>query len=237
MAELVMPTTPGVLLLEGNEALLRKQGHTRVGDLLMHSLSGLCQQGTLRLWRRRLNSVEDVKIAADWAKYTKYSAVVIVAHSTDSEVEAAPGYSLTWEEVGEKVAPLDPNVIMNVSCSGGSMKPTRALFERIPSLRSVVGSPVPMKSTEALIAMIEVVTRALGGQVPAEFSSLLTLLNLFATKSVVWTRTREEFERNTPLDMATQDLAAGLLKALVEGALDDSPPPRRTRRRRQLVAT
>jgi hypothetical protein len=95
-----------------------------------------------------------------------------------------------------------------------------------------------MKSTEALMAMLEVVARACGAKVPVEWSSLATTLNLFLTRSIVWTRTREQFVRNTSLEMATEDLLAGALKVLFEYAFDTPHPPqrRRTRRKRQLAS-
>ena len=107
------------------------------------------------------------------------------------------------------------NPLLAVSCYGGSAGPTKALFDAIPTLDAVMGSPNPLTSIQTLLASFELLARVYGGDVPADMSMLMTILNAGLTGGIVWTRAREDFEKKTPVDLAVEDAAATLIKMLM----------------------
>lgn len=214
-----MSTTPGLLVIEAGAKRLRHEGHTRVVDTLWDGLREQRESGHLRMLRYGVDSLSDLEFGMGLAKLTTYDGVVILGHgSSDGHIEAAPGIPLPWEVAGRALAPLKPRVVLAVSCYGGAAGPTRDLFDTIPSLDVVMGSPVPLTSHQALLAMMELVPRIYGVDPPKELSWLMTILNAVATGGIVWCRTREDFERNSDVQNATEDLIAIVAKLLIGAA-------------------
>lgn len=169
-------------------------------------------------------------------RYGSYEGIVILGHgSPDGRIEAAPGIPMTWEAVGRAVEALTPRAILAVSCYGGGARPTRALFDAIPSLDAVMGSPSPLTADQAWLATLELLWRIYGLDTSPELSALATMLNAALTGGIVWTRTRAEFMGRTDADLQAEDAFASLAETLVRIAGHDPRSPRRFRRPRRLT--
>ncbi len=71
-----------------------------------------------------------------------FDLIVVIGHSNERKLALTRDGHVTWSAVARWLAPFCPKKIILVACEAGRWVPGAALFEGIPSLRDVYGSPV-----------------------------------------------------------------------------------------------
>lgn len=122
---------------------------------------------------------------------------------------------MTWEDVGFALAPMCPRTILAVSCNAAASGPAQALFENIPSLCALGGSPATLTSTQAGIAALQLLAAAYGNPPDTDISTLATLFNAADTGGIVIWRRRSTFTAATDVDRLLVDVLAVLAKDLL----------------------
>jgi hypothetical protein len=199
----LMGNKPGLLLIEGDADTLAREGHTRFGDELHRTFAGA---DGLRFYREQLRSSAQVRGACVRAKFTRYPSIVMVAHGGPEGVMVAPDLALSWDEVGEALAPLEPKTIVAIACFAGLSGPTTSLFARIPTLNTIVGSPAPVTPSQATLAIFEATAAACLREVPTDAATLLLMLNAAVTEGVLFRRTRDGTTSASPEELALSDV-------------------------------
>lgn len=210
-----MQHVPGILLVEGNADRLAREGMSTQLNRFEGLLGGLVDAGQLRVTRLRVRSESDLEMARILAPLARYDAVLLLAHGSVTEVEATDNRSLQWAEVAKMLAPIEPRALLAISCWAASSGPARALFEGIPSLAMIGGSPTLLSVRHAELAFIELVAAAFGLSMPREVSALASMYNAAETGGVVGWRRRETFEAASDDDHLLIDFGAALAKVLM----------------------
>jgi hypothetical protein len=221
---------PGLLVIELDTPTLRKQGHTRAVDDLERAFHKYRMTRHVRFLRHGIDSEPKLERACLVAHLVQFDAVVIVGHGSPTGLVVAPGIAWPWARVAEALRPVEPRAILAISCFGGSSPALTALFKGIPSLQSVSGSPVPLSARQAKAAFTELLMESFGGggPMPPELSAAMAVLNVLATRGLVFRRTRQGYATTTRGQRLGQDLLARVVWALMQ------PPRRRPRRAGRL---
>lgn len=223
---------PGLLVIEADADTLERQGHSKLGDELEQLARG--EQGqSLRFLRLRLRTEKDVRRAQAFAPLLRYPAIVLIAHGGPQGICVARDLAMTWHDVADSLAPLKPRALFAIACYGGSSGPTSALFDRIPTLQAVVGSPAPITIAQARLPMIEALTWAQNVEMPKDLSTLFLGLNAIGTNGVVFRRNRADFEVASPSDLLLADLFGAIVSAALSDDDDGELHRRRVRRLRR----
>ena len=212
---------PGLLIVEGDAERLRREGHTQLTDRVAELLGPQVEQGHLRLMRKSLTSAQDVELAKMFAEFSTYDAAMILSHGSPLGVQAAPGVWMTWAEVAAAIAPTKPRYLLAVACFGGFSSATDALFDGIPTLERIVGSPAPLTTRQAQISILELWLAAYGSPLPPDWSLVTSALNAATTKGLLYTRTRTGRETSSASDRAIEDLIGLGLWAILQSGFDD----------------
>lgn len=220
---------PGLLVVEADADTLQRQGHSKLGDEL-EQLARSDQGQGVRFLRSRLRTAEDVLRAQAISPLLWYPAIVLIAHGNPEGIRVARNLAMTWQDVADSLAPLEPRALFAIACYGGSSRPTSALFGRIPTLQAVVGSPAPITIAQARLPMIEAFMWARNSEMPVDLSTIVLGLNAIVTDGVVFRRNRAGFEHASPNDLLLTDLLGTLLSAAMSDDGDDELHRRRARR-------
>jgi len=199
--------TPGLLLIEGDADTLKRQRHSALGDKIEQLSKSFTPQGQTRFLRVRLRTQNDIQLGRALATATRYPAIVLVAHGGPDGVVAGRGLRMSWPDVAEALAPLQPRLLLAVSCFGGLAGPTETMFKRIPTLTTIIGYAAPISIRQAQVATIEALMAAHGLDLPTEASFLLYTANAIASNGVLFRRTRAGLEQSSPGERALVDFA------------------------------
>lgn len=208
---------PLILAVEGDAATIRRQGLSRILDEMEAMLRPLVDGNAMGFRREAIETSEALDGAMVWVDLLSWKAagVMLVGHGNPEGFQIAQDRFMTWEEVATHLAKLEPCVVMLLTCHGGMGRTAELLFETVPSLRVVLGTPATTTTNENYTAVVEFLVEALGIRVPKELSGYLTVLNGLVTGGVVFRRTREGVQRSSPAEMALQDIAAIFGKLLL----------------------
>lgn len=199
-----------LLVIEGNANVLRSQGHTRVVDTIEQALSTWVQQDLLRYSRVRITSGDDLRFqrAVAQAFAPKFNAILLLAHGSHMGADAAPGISMSWDEVGEALAPLAPKAILAISCMAAASGPSDSLFKTIPTLTALGGSATTLTANQAGLAALQLIPAAFGQAPDPTLSAFGTLINAADTGGLVFWRSRTSFEATGDFDRLMGDVCA-----------------------------
>jgi hypothetical protein len=219
-----MTQIPGLLIVEGNADRLEREGQSREIDRLERLLARLVDAGKLRIKRMKIRTELDLDFARLFAPHGRFDVVLLVAHGCTDGAEATATRSLPWEEIGRLVAPVQPRALLAMSCMAASAPPTRALFENVPTLVAIGGSPVTLSIRQAELALLELLFAAQGFVLPPLVSLCTSLYNAGETGGVIVWRHRETFGQATHEERLALDVFAVLAKVWLD---IDRLPPRR----------
>lgn len=71
-----------------------------------------------------------------------FDVVVVIAHSNETEIQAASDLVLPWEGFAGFLKPFKPRRLMLVACKGGRSDAGETLFNAMPHLRRIFACPV-----------------------------------------------------------------------------------------------
>ena len=123
-----------------------------------------------------------------------YRNIIIIGHSNQNGLQISSDRFINWEGVANWFKPFEPHRIILIACNAGRWLPCAALFDGIPTLKEIFGSPVPASKNQAYIVLLRIL-HILG--VKKEDNELVRLMqvgNFFATQGLMFRRTRVEYE-------------------------------------------
>lgn len=203
--------------MEGDASTLRRQGLSTILDQMEAMLGPFVNGGAVDFRRQAIETSEGLDRGMLWVDLLslKAAGVMLVGHGNMEGFQIAKDRFMRWAEVGTHLAKLEPRVVLLLTCEGGMGSTAALLFDAIPSLQLVLGTPTTTTPTENYAAASEFIMEAIGLDVPKGLSAYLTVLNGMVTGGVVFRRTRQGVERSSSAEMAVQDMAAVFGKYLL----------------------
>jgi hypothetical protein len=133
-------------------------------------------------------------LAALFEAKQSYKNVVIIGHSNREGLKLSTDRFISWEGVANWISPFAPHRIMLLACEGGRWLPCSALFDGIPSLKEIFGSPIPVYKDQRYSVLVRVLYILGVKKEDPDFLSLLQFANLLLTKGLMVQKTRSEYE-------------------------------------------
>jgi hypothetical protein len=98
---------------------------------------------SIRVLTALINSQEDFsKVLIRCAeKYSTVQNILIVGHSNRQIMRIAPGFDMPWNVLGKWLNKLRPKKMALIACEAGQFYSTRALFDELPTCRTIYASP------------------------------------------------------------------------------------------------
>jgi hypothetical protein len=142
--------------------------------------------------------------------------VAIVAHSNVSGVALTADGAVSWEVLSRWLLPFSPEVVILIACEAGRWVAAQALFEGIPTLKEVYGSPVLINDLQAVAIKLFVPYLLSGKRLTVEGLRMGQFVNFLLTRGIVLRRTRRDFRKPGVLEGLAWTAGEGLLKAALE---------------------
>lgn len=125
----------------------------------------------------------------------RYRSVVIIGHSNRDGLRLTADRFYEWAAVAKWFAPFDPHRVILIACEAGRWLPCAALFEGIPDLKEIFGSPVPAHKNQIWFVLASVMY-ALGAKKPeGKWVAMMQAANFIITKGLMFRNTRRDYER------------------------------------------
>jgi len=121
--------------------------------------------------------------------------IIVIGHSNRGGLKISADRFVQWEAVANWLVPFDPQRIILIACDAGRWLPCAALFEGIPTLKEIFGSPIPAHKDQKYIVLARVLHLLGAKREDVDFIRLLQLGNFLFTKGVMFRRTRSEYEQ------------------------------------------
>ncbi|MBI3825604.1 MAG: hypothetical protein HY294_06395 [Candidatus Rokubacteria bacterium] len=146
----------------------------------------------------------------------RFQMVAIVAHSNVSGVGLTADSAVSWEVLSHWLLPFSPKVVILVACEAGRWVAARALFEGIPTLKEVYGSPVLINDRQAAAIKLLVPYLLSSKRLTVEGLRMGQFVNFLLTRGIVLRRTRRDFREPGALEGPAWTAGEELLKAALE---------------------
>jgi hypothetical protein len=157
------------------------------------------------------------------AKHGTFDIVCVVGHSSMAGIAvtgSTPGDSMLWPKFAAFLAPVQPKRIALVACQAGAWLPSKALFDGVPSLLELYGSPLLTNEQQMVLLKMLVPLLLAGVRVDPEVMRIAQIANFALTRGVLFRQTRAEFQRSDPVE----DLARIGLDVLLNVLVPNLPP-------------
>ena len=145
-----------------------------------------------------------------------FQMVAIVAHSNASGVGLTADSAVSWEVLSSWLLPFAPKVVILVACEAGRWVAARALFEGIPTLKEVYGSPVLINDLQAAAIKLLVPYLLSGKRLTIEGLRMGQFVNFLVTRGIVLGRTRQDFQEPGVLEGLAWTAGEELLNRVFE---------------------
>jgi len=121
----------------------------------------------------------------------KFRIVVVVGHSSERGLQLTSDRYVSWQAFAKWVEPFKPRQIVLIACKAGQIPPAVSLFEGVPTLKDVYGSP--FVATKEQVRAVEIlVPYLLNARAPdGDLIRMGQVLNFLLTRGTVlrWRRT------------------------------------------------
>jgi hypothetical protein len=181
------------LIVEGDTAKLIQQGlsFAKIVEALARPIAGQVHTIMNTSTLQTMTEYFEARI-----KSSTCDLAVLIGHGNVQGIQFAEDLFLTYEEIATILNPFKPKTILLISCQGGKILPSVALFKGIESLEEVYGSPVNASGAGLALLAFLVPFLLAGVPISNEVRQFAGLLNFFTTGGMVLRLTREEFIRN-----------------------------------------
>lgn len=207
-------TAPSLLILECDPEKLPAEP-TSFGEALESVVKGFVPRGrTIRvLAKTRPQLLADLGRLK--TEVGHFQMVAIVAHSNVSGVSLTRDSAISWTALGQWLAPFSPRIVVLVACEAGRWIAAKPLFEGIPTLKELYGSPVLMNDLHAMGIRILIPYLLNGRRLRHEDLRAGQVANFLITRGIVLRRTRRDFRKPGVLAGVAWTVGEELLKAAV----------------------
>lgn len=126
----------------------------------------------------------------------QFKRVIIIGHSDVNGLQLCADRFITWDGLAEWIKPFDPQQVILLACEAGRWLPCAALFNGIPTLKEIFGSPIFANKNQRLVVLGKVL-HILGAQKEDKnLNKLMQFGNFLLTKGLMFSRTRSEYKNS-----------------------------------------
>jgi hypothetical protein len=147
----------------------------------------------------------------------RYRSIIIIGHSNRNGLRLTADSFYEWPAIGRWLGPFDPHRIILMACEAGRWLPCAALFESIPDLKEIFGSPVPAHKNQMWVVLGRVLYALGARRAEGKWIGLMQAGNFLITKGVMFRNTRQEYERGNDAEGKDWADAENFLDRLVRG--------------------
>lgn len=203
-----------VLILECDSQKLSNQ-NLALGEELQHQIELFFPTNLITLVRS-YNEADLLESLGELAQTgQKYGTVIIIGHSSREGLKISADRAFTWQATGNWIKPFTPKQAILLACQGGRWLPCAALFDAVPTLNEITGSPI-LANKNQKHAVLAATLHILGAKKKdRELDQIIKFGNLLLTKGLMFSRTRTEYERGGDEEGAMwSDIAEPLIEQL-----------------------
>ena len=142
-----------------------------------------------------------------------YRNIIVIGHSNHNGLQLSADRFVGWKGATNWLHPFEPHRIILLACEAGKWLPCSALFDKIPTLKEIFGSPILADKNQQYIILARVLHILGAKKEDRELNRLLQLGNFFLIKGIIFNRTRAEYERGGDEEGS---LWTGLAEPLIE---------------------
>jgi hypothetical protein len=144
-----------------------------------------------------------------------YRDIVVIGHSNEQGLQISSDRFDDWPVIANWIEPFKPHRIFLIACHAGRWLPCASLFNGIPTLKEIFGSPVPANRDQVYFVMSLVLHRLGAKKIDAEFVKLMQGINLLTTQGLMFSRTRREYEQDGVVDGVFWTITDRILSQIV----------------------
>jgi hypothetical protein len=145
-----------------------------------------------------------------------YRTIVVIGHSNKNGLQISSDRFIDWKGVAKWFERLEPHRIILIACEAGRWLPCTALFEGIPTLKDIFGSPVPANKDQAYVVLFRVLNILGTKKEDRDLVRLMQVGNFLITKGVMFNRTRDEYESSGSAEGVLWNQAESIIDELIK---------------------
>lgn len=150
---------------------------------------------------------------AELTEKNNFDIILLVGHSIiDSYscnpigIKLAGDYSVKWNVLCKYLEVFKPKCLILATCKGGHFLPSKEMFDGLPTLKELFGSPVITNQSQISILKLLLPYTILANKFDINILKVGNILNYLATGGIILRHTRKEFEENKPFSNIRQFL-------------------------------
>jgi hypothetical protein len=188
------PSSPSVLILECDPALLASQEITLARDL-SEIVARIVPDVSAPLVSATSRQELLLRLGECTERHREFGLVVVVGHASQHGIHLTAEHDANWNEFASWLSPFRPKRIVLVACEAARWIPSGALFAGIPTLQEIYGSPVVTTQQQAAYVKLLVPYLLSGGRLPKDILPMQAA-NFLLSRGIVFRQTRAEFRRS-----------------------------------------
>jgi hypothetical protein len=145
-----------------------------------------------------------------------YKDIVIIGHSNPTGLQMTSDRFSQWRDVANWLSPFAPQRIALLACNAGRWLPCAALFDGVPSLKEIIGSPVLAYGDQLYFVLLTVLHKLWAKKPNREVIKLMQIGNFVITKGLMFSNTRRDYERGGIVDGAFWTFAEPIINEFAE---------------------
>jgi hypothetical protein len=209
--------TPALLVVECDTDKLAADGISIARDL-KKTVEALCLDIPVRFVEARTQDVLLRDLAALAVQSFKPTHVVFVGHMSKLGIRMARDLRVDWPNVPAWLEPFQPERVVVVGCEGGGRwLPSKSLFDGLPTLKEIYGSPVPHTEAQAKVVLGLVPYLLTAKRVKEDYIRFGQYLNFLLTGGILFWQRRRDFHGADPWAAAGWTLGEEIVKSLLLG--------------------
>lgn len=109
-----------------------------------------------------------------------YDVVVLIGHSNESMImiSEADNFTIEWGTTPQYLnKTVKPKCLMLIACDAGRFLPSKALFDGLPTLKKLYGSPIITSREQFYVLIIELLCILPNAPIESLFKDIINLLN------------------------------------------------------------
>lgn len=188
-----------LLIIECDSSKLKNQG-LAVGKGLQTTVQLAYQQNTVDLIQSYKTADLLEELGKLHEKRQPYRDIIIIGHSNERGLQISSDRFDDWSVIASWIELFEPHRVFLIACHAGRWLPCASLFDGIPTLKEIFGSPVPANRDQVYFVVSLVLYRLGVKKMDTEIVKLMQGLNLLATQGLMFSRTRLEYEEDGVVD-------------------------------------
>jgi hypothetical protein len=206
-----------VLIVECDSAKLARE-NLSVGDGLYSKIQMAFPRNPISLVCADTEAglLKQLGTLAETKRKKPYNYIIIIGHSNKRGLQITSDRFAKWDGVASWFRLFAPRRIALLACEAGRWLPSASLFDGIPSLKEIFGSPVPAHKDQLHFILLSVL-HTLGVKEPDKgLIRLMQIANFAITKGLIFRNTRSDYERGGSEEGALWTLGESVISQLID---------------------